>query len=201
MSNKDALNAQKELQNLQNEQSLEQQTLQMAAAQAHPEHLEQLRTPAFLETLGDSDINDESGTDQTEDILSAELSRVNILGNLPDIEYQRRSILSQNLSERVQSEFVPVSGPGSKCSGLYRAVLLGDPAEANRPRLTPAMARKVETAIGEEGVRTAQMSLARNAKAFDGITQIHTVASTDKNSSGSSDGSGLVGSVKKTLFG
>lgn len=190
----------------QRQMAEEGQLRELASTQAaSPEALRGLRDKRFLEILGDADIvDDDDSEDDLDALLATETSRVNVLANLDDDEYFAHRILNQNVADRVVKELIPLSGPGSKCTGEFRAIMLGDPAEELRPRRTPEMVRRVHSALGEEGVRTAMQSLAKDGRAFDGVTKIHAVAETEQsgntNGAGSSGG-GLFARTKNLLFG
>ena len=200
MDQKEALEAQEEAQS-------ERQMRQIAAAQAG-QNIGTLRgnDPEFLELLGEPDVATDDPDDDLEQVVATETSRLNMLSSLTDEEVAARAILNQNLAMRIKSEFIPATGPGSKCVGEYRAIVTGEESEENRPQLSSELERRIDGAVGEEGVRTNQQALARDGKALDAVTQIQTAVfgggggGGSSGSSGSSP-SGAIGKAKSFLLG
>jgi hypothetical protein len=190
-------NPQREMIRAQGEQQTKQQTQQQAIQQmSRPESLARVNDPGFVETLGDPDITDPADpNDDLGGVLKTELSRVNMLAAIDDLEQQRQQILTQNKAEQVKSELVPQKGPGSKCVGDVRRVMAG---ESSTPTATPDMLRRVDSAVGEEGVRANMLSMAVDGRALDAVTKIQSVAQTDVPSSDRSGG-GAIQKAKEFL--
>lgn len=184
----------------QSELREEEQLRQAAVNQAmDPELRDQTGDPRFVETLGDPDIS--RGDDPDDDLegeLATELSRIHMLANITREEYQRRQVLNQNKADRAKAEHPPDRGPGSKCTGEVREIMLAG-EEDTRPPLTPAMARRFDEALE---VRGSMESLAKKGKAFDGLTKIQTAAETHTgNGQGGSGSESTFGRARKLLPG
>jgi hypothetical protein len=174
-----------------------QQALEQAG---RPDLLENQRSPLFVEKFGEADISDpEDPDDDIESVVATETSRQHTFANLDEDEYERQRILLQATAEQVRREFIPRSGFGSKCTGEYREILTGVSEAEHPPVLTPTMARRVNSAIGEEGVRSEQLSQARDGKAFEGLTQIQSSVYTDTGEAGGGRGAGVLGKTKSLL--
>lgn len=139
----------------------------------------------FIDLLGDPDIEREDIEDDLSDEVAAMLSRVHMLGNIPDEEYKERRELLANKADRLKAEHPNQAGAGSKCVGEFREILLGEREE--RTPLSPELARRYDEATE---VRGSMESLAREAKAFDGLTQMQAVAMTESDAGGSSSSGG-----------
>lgn len=189
------MSSQKEIINARGEQQASQQAQQQAVQQAsRPEALSRVQDSSFVETLGDADVGD----DDLGDFAQTELSRINILGDLDEQEYRRQQILTQNRAEQMKIEMVPETGPGSKCTGEIRRIMVGH----EEPTATPSRMRRIDSAVGEEGVRANMLSMAVGGRGLDAVSKIQSVtqAYTDTNGS-SSGGNGYVKKAKEMLFG
>lgn len=179
----------------------EDAALSQAAEHARMDQGEPVPNRSFFSEYGDADISPPPGADSSDliSIVAAELSHHNLYGNITQAERERLQTLNAGLAMQVKAEFPAPSGASSKCVGRYRRELLGED-EAAKPTLTPDMAREIESAIGEEGVRSQMQSQSVNASAWKGITQIQSVAHTVTD--GARDAAqGLVGRTKDLLFG
>lgn len=169
----------------QQRQHEEEMRLTDAAATqaARPELLREQLQERFIEALGDPDVTrDDIDDDDLEGIYSTLLSRMNMLGYITDEEYQAMLPLVDNLVQRLKTEQVPQSGPGSKCVGETRYIMTGEKG------VQPSNPQKMRRVDNVGTVVKMMRSLAREGKAFDGITKIQTAVESD--TSGSEDGSG-----------
>lgn len=153
----------------------------------------------LLQQIGDPDIDPPIGADEHDigEILSAELSHHNALGNITRDEYENRKLLNAVLAMQVKAEYPRKAGVSSKCIGQYRRELLG-PDEASKKPLPDKLARKIDSTLGEEGVKSQMTSLSIMAKAFDGITTSKAYASIGSGGDSGSDG-GVIQSAKSFL--
>lgn len=193
----------------------QQQQFQEQAAEAQREHEERqaalgqasqaaavdqgavIPNRSFLKQYGDPDISPSPNASTFEERVSTELSHHHLFGNITIEERERLQLLNQALAMQVKAEHPQPMGASSKCTGQYRKELLGK----DTPTLTPDMARQIDSALGQEGIRSQMQSQAVNASAWKGITQIQSVAYTDGSDSSGSESSGVVGSAKQFLFG
>lgn len=152
---------------------------------------------SFLKEYGDPDISASPNADAFEQRISTELSHHQLFGNITTEERERLQLLNQALAMQVKAEHPQPMGASSKCTGQYRKELLGEDA----PTMTPDMARQVDSALGQEGIRSQMQSQAVNGSAWKGMTQIQSVAITDGSNSSGDDSTGFVGSAKQFLFG
>jgi hypothetical protein len=181
----------------QGEEQRRQQTQQQAIQQmSQPENLARVNDPGFVATLGSPDISDPNDpNDDLEGAVKSELSRVNMLAAIDSLEKDRQQILTQNKAEQVKRELIPSKGPGSKCVGDVRQIMAGETSTA---RATPQMLRRIDSAVGEEGVRSNMLSMAVDGRALDAVTKIQSVAQTDSGPS-SSESSGALAKAKEYL--
>jgi hypothetical protein len=151
--------------------------------------------PGFFERFARPGLSAPADADGLEQKLSAELSHHHLVANIDSDERDRLQLLNQALSMQVKAEHPPKAGPASKCVGAYRQMMFGD----DRSVLSDAKARSVDSALGEEGVRSMMQSGAVNGRVFDGFTKIQSVAIAEGADGGGSKGA--VGRAKDFLFG
>lgn len=153
----------------------------------------------LLEQIGDPDIEPPVTAEEHDvaEILSAELSHHNALGNITRDEYEDRKLLNAVLAMQVKAEYPQKAGVSSKCIGQYRTELLGADEGAKRP-LPDKLARKIDSTLGEEGVKSQMTSLSIGAKAFEGITTSKAYASISGQNKTDSSG-GIIDSAKSFL--
>ena len=191
-----------EAQQIQRDIDKERAERQMAmeeAASAGADQARLGREQTLLDQVGDPDIDPPPTAEEHDitEILSAELSQHNALSNITREEYEDRKLLHQVLAMQVKAEYPAQSGVSSKCVGEYRRALLGD-GEGSKKPLSDKLARKIDSTLGEEGVKTQMTALSINAKAFDGITTSRAYASIGSDGS-SGSGGGIIDSAKSFL--
>jgi hypothetical protein len=178
----------------QGEQQAQQQAQRQAVQQAtNPAALEKVQDSSFVETLGDADVGD----DDLQEFAQTELSRINILGDLDEAEYRRQQILTQNRAEQMKAELVPETGPGSKCRGEIRRIMVGH----EEPTATPSRTRRIDSAVGEEGVRANMLSMAVGGRGLDAVSKIQSVTQAYTDGSTGRSGEGVISKAKRMLFG
>jgi hypothetical protein len=192
-----------EAQQIQREIDKERAERQMAMEEAASAGADQAgfgREQTLLDQVGDPDIDPPPTAEEhdVEEILSAELSQHNALSNITREEYEDRKLLHQVLAMQVKAEYPAQSGVSSKCVGEYRRRLLGADEGAKKP-LPSKLARKIDSTLGEEGVKTQMTALSINAKAFDGITTSRAYASISSDGDGPGSGGGIIESAKSFL--
>jgi hypothetical protein len=167
-----------------------------------PELLTGGKSPLFVEVMADPDLTDPDDPDDDLDkTVQTETSRQNVLANLSEEEFERQKILLQVTAEMIRREFIPRSGFGSKCTGEYRRILTGTPENQHPPVLTPDMARRIMSAVGEEGVKLEQLSGAIDGATKEALTQIQSSVYTDTGGQATGGGSsgGIAQSAKNLL--
>lgn len=153
--------------------------------------------PGFFERFVRPGLSAPPGAGGLEQRLAPELSHHHVMANIDEDERDRLQVLNQALAMQFKAEFPRRAGPSSKCRGAYRKMMWGD----DQPVLDDEKARKADSALGEEGVRSMMQSGAVKSRVFDGFTKIQSVAIAE-NSGGSGSGSkGAVGRAKDFLFG
>jgi len=150
----------------------------------------------FIEVIGDPDIDRENDpNDDLKDKTAGMLSRLHMLTSLKPDEVRFRRIVNPNRAKQLKAQHPRRHGVGSKCRGEVRSIMTGEsePMEA----LDPDLAQRYDEAVE---VKESMEALARDGKAWDGMTRIHAVAETDSNNTAntsSSSGSALsrIGSI------
>lgn len=203
MSTHDRLDRQREV---AREQAERQTALGQAEQRAAMDQSPTVPNRSFFAEYGDADLSPpvDSTTDDVINWVAAELSHHNLYGNITQAERERLKILNAPLAMQIKAEFPARTGTSSKCVGRYRRELFGGAPnaqrEAEKPTMTPDMAREIDSAVGEEGVRTQMQSQSVNASAWKGITQIQSVAHTvGEHASSAADG--IVDRASNFLFG
>lgn len=188
------MSSQKELITARGEQQASQQAQQQAVQQAsRPEALSRVQDASFVETLGDADVGD----DDLAEFAQTELSRINILGDLDEAEYKRQQILTQNRAEQMKAELIPETGPGSKCKGEIREIMVG----GQEPTASPSRVRRIDSAVGEEGVRANMLSMSVGGRGLDAVSKIQSVTQAYTERMGREEGGGAIQKAKRMLFG
>jgi hypothetical protein len=183
----------------QQEGQREQQKLDAGFAQASAAGLDQgqiHKDRRFFDSYRDPDISPGPAATQFEKRVKPELSHHQMFGNIDRAEFERRQPLNQALAMQVKAEFPRRSGPSSKCTGSYREALVGE----RQPTLTDEMARKIDSTLGEDGVRSQMQSQSIQASAWKGITTMKSVVKT-MGENAKSASSGVLGRAKQFLFG
>lgn len=182
-----------------NGEKAEQQRRDAGFSQASQGGLDQAevnKNRAFFESYSDPDISAGPKASAFEARVAPELSHHHLFGNIDRAEFERLQPLNQALAMQVKAEFPRRTGVSSKCTGQYRRRLVGD----SNPVLNDEMARKVDSTLGEEGVRKQMQSQSIQASAWKGITTMKSVVKT-MGENAKSAGSGALGRAKKFLFG
>lgn len=130
--------------------------------------------PAFIDRILKKDVTIEDSDDDLDSELVTELSRAHALGNIDDEEYRKKKIEIEALFARVKPFFPQQEGAGSKFDGEFRSLVRGD--EDKFPTLTDRLARRVDSA---ETVAKSRLSLSRDGKLIDALTQIQAVTETN----------------------
>ena len=125
--------------------------------------------------------------------FSAEFSRHLVFGDISRDKWETEGLLDHARSIAAKAEYVPQSGPGSKCSAEDRRIMTG--SEGNGT-LTADMARQIDSAFEE---RTMARSLSIGARAFRGLTEI--ISENRSENSGGSSGSSLLNKLTLGAFG
>lgn len=187
---------------VEQERDERQTALSQASEAARMDQGAQVPNQTFFSEYGRADLSapPTASEDDVIQVVSAELSHHNLYGNITPEERDRLQILNAALAMQIKAEFPAPMGASSKCVGRYRAELFDDPDEANTPILSADMAREIESAVGEEGVRSQMQSQSVNASAWKGITQIQSVAHTVGEGARDAAG-GVVSRAKDLLFG
>jgi hypothetical protein len=154
------------------------------------------KSRTFVREYSDPDISARPGASDLEEIVAPELSQHHLYGNITEEEFLRQQPLNSALAMQVKAEFPSQTGTSSKCTGEYRRELTGQ----DKPVLNNEMARKIDSTLGEEGVRKQMQSQSVNASAWKGITQMKSVIKTATQSASKSAG-GALGRAKNFLFG
>jgi hypothetical protein len=175
----------------------EEQVREAAIGQASQSiGMDQARVPTpdtFIDQMGAPGISATEDAGQLEQKLAAELSHHHVFSNIDRETWEGLKINNAALAMRVKSEHPPKSGPGSKCRGQYRREMFGEDAVT----LTDARAREIDSALGEEGVRTMMQAKSIDGMAFKGATRVESVVHTDRG--GSDDSGSLLGGLKDAL--
>lgn len=178
------------------QKSVQRDQQQRAAAieQADPRALAGLRDEGLIETLLDPDVStDDDEDDDLSAALKTMLSRMHVLGNITREDHEARKPLNENRAERLKAEHPPAAGIGSKCTGEFREIVVG---EGMKEPLTPDRARRLEEAAD---VRTKMESLSVGGKAFDGVTRIQSAVYTERDEH-DGDGGGSALSRARSLL-
>lgn len=162
----------------------EQSEFQAALEQGDPAALTALQHEGVIETLLDPDVSsDDDLDDDLGSYLKTMLSRVNMLANITREDWEANRPLHRNRADRLKAGRPSVTGAGSKCTGEFREIVVGEDAEP----LTPDQARRLDEAAE---VREKQESLAIGGKAFDGMTKIQSAVYTERGDDENSGGGG-----------
>jgi hypothetical protein len=181
------------------EEQTDQQLRDMAFQQAASGGMDQAqvtKSRTFIREYSDPDVSPRPGADEFEKLVAPELSQHHLYGNITEEEFLRQQPLNAALAMQVKAEFPRETGVSSKCTGSYREALTGE----RKPTLDDEMARKIDSTLGEEGVRKQMQSQSIGASAWKGLTQMKSVIKTA--TQGASDsGGGALGRAKSFLFG
>lgn len=183
----------------QQEGAKEQQRLDQAFSQAATAGFDQAevhKSKQFFQAYSDPDISPQPGATGLERRVAPELSHHQLFGNIDRREFERKQPINQALAMQVKAEFPKQSGASSKCRGRYRELLLDE----RQPVLTDEMARKIDSTLGEDGVRSQMQSQSIDASAWKGITTMKSVVKT-MGENASDAASGVLGRARKFLFG
>ena len=153
----------------------------------NPDLMNQLRDERFLEAVTDPDVSSDNLDDDVEQEASAMLSRIHMLANFTPEEVDKRKHEIENKVAKLKAEHPSDRGPGSKCSGEVRSIMLSS-EQGEKGTLTPSLARRYD----ETGsVRRAMETLGRNGKAWDGLTKIQSAVESLNGANEDSGGSTL----------
>jgi len=162
---------------IQAQQSASQYASQAAASNA----FEQLERPEFLDKLSDAQVDSEFfGTIQ--DLLGPELSRIHMLANEGEEEYQRHSWLNENRADQIIHEH----NPGRLCKGPLQAVAQGT-HNNDRPTMTEFTESEKRMIWEALNVKTGMQSLAQGNRGLRSVTEATAVSKVEH---GDEDGNG-----------
>jgi len=185
----------------QDEQQRRDMAFNQAAQAGGVDQAATTQNPSFMREYSDPDISPRPGATEFEKRVAPELSQHQLFGNISRAEFEARKPLNDLLAMQMKAEFPRRSGPSSKCTGEYRRILTGTPEHQHPPVLTPDMARRIMSAVGEEGVKLEQLSGAIDGTTKEALTQIQSSVYTDTGGQGGGGGSsgGIAQSAKNLL--
>jgi len=174
------------------EQQLRQEEMQAqgaaanAATQAAAHNtFEELDRREFLDKLSDAQVNSEyMGT--VKDLLGPELSRVHMLANETEEDYNRHFWLNENRAQQIIHEH----NPGRLCKGPIAAVAQGT-HKTDAPTMTEFTPFQKRMIWGALDVKTGMQSLAKDNRGLRSVTEATAVSKVEHSNDESQSGGRL----------